>query len=898
MFCNMLSTPFVHLYGFFSPMKVLLIFLFSSAIASFSYGQQKNFFVNNNEPSWIVKVKPKNLKPSPKDISEGYFASFYESQSHLELHEDYHRLIREIVSDAGVQNGSQISVTYDPSFQKLIFHKILVWRDGKSYNRLKINDFKLLQTEKELSRFIYSGTFDAFMLLDDVRKNDRIEFSYTITGLNPVFGKKYADAFYFEGSSSVGHIYNNIILSKSRSLALKNFNFNENPHISEKNGLRIYEWESTLTKTYRAADYEPTWYNPLKRTQLSEYKNWNEVVQWALSINDYTNLRTPLVDKKVKELRAESGADLKKYITLATRFVQDEIRYMGIEIGIYSHRPNSPEKVLLQRYGDCKDKSLLLVHLLKAQGINAYMTYANTYTTIKTDEYLPSPFVFNHVIVLVDYNNYKTWIDPTISYQRGTFDSFYAPDYGSVLIIKKGVNTLEKIERKPLGKLIANLRFNLADTVSAAKSSLLVTSIYSDNYADELRRQIAESGTDGMEKSFLEYLAKLYPEIETKEQIKVEDNEEGNVIEVTESYEIGNIWNENNEIKDQVVYFYGDMISSELRKITTKKRLAPLALKDYINIEQNITVDMPYNVSVGDDTFQIENDSYYFDMYQIQRPREIKFSYTFRNSVGYLENDKIKDYAKDIKKIDEYLTHYIKRGGTAEANNHINFYMLIPYLFCLAGSALFFLKLYKKNEPFIIEDIADALPIGGWLVLIAMRVMIFPIILLTGPFLIRMFKNEAWNGLANFGNWEGLLKFTFIAEAMIYAFLFTYSVFCLILFFQRRKSFPKHFIIITTGHLGFLIFDTAIASSMNSILGKTFVNPKDLGSVFGSLIYCIIFVWYLLASERVKQTFVFTYPKSVWQLALAKYHDHFYAKKDEQIQLKPLTETNDNNENI
>ncbi len=898
MFCNTLSTLFVRLYGLFFSIKVLVILLLLSAAANLTQGQQKNFFVNPKEPSWIIKVKPKNLRPLSKDISEGYFASFYESQSHLELHEDYHHLIREIVSDAGVQNGSQISVTYDPSFQKLIFHKILVWRNGKPSNQLRISDFKLLQTEKELSRFIYSGTFDAFMLLDDVRKGDRIEFSYTITGLNPVFGKKYADTYYFEGSSSLGHIYNAIIFSKSRSLALKNFNFNKNPQISEKNGLKVYEWESTLTKTYRAADYEPTWYNPLKRTQLTEYKSWNEVVEWALSINDYSNLSTPLTDKTVKELRAKSGADLKKYITLATRFVQDEIRYMGIEMGIYSHQPNSPEKVLLQRYGDCKDKSLLLVHLLKAQGINAYMTYANTYTTVKTDEYLPSPFVFNHVIVLVDYSNYKTWIDPTISYQRGTFDSFYAPDYGSVLVIKKGVNALEKIERKPLGKLIANLRFNLTDTVSATKSSLLVTSIYSDNYADELRRQIAESGVDGMEKSFLEYLAKLYPEIETKEQIKIEDNEDGNVIEVTESYEIGDIWTENDEIKDQLVYFYGDLISSELRKITTKKRLAPLALKDYINIEQNITVDMPYDVPVGDDTFQIENDSYYFDMYHIQRPREIKFSYTFRNSAGYLENDKIKDYAKDIKKIDEYLTHYIKRGGTADANNRINFYMLIPYLLFLAASAFFFLKLYKKNEPFIIKDIANALPIGGWLVLIAIRVVIFPIMLLIGPFLLQMFKKEVWNGLANFGNWEDLLKFTFIAEAIIYALLFVYSVFCLVLFFQRRKSFPKHFIIITIGHLTFLIFDIAIALSMNSILGKTFVSPKDLGSVFGSLIYCIIFVWYLLKSERVKQTFVFTYPKSVWQLSLTEYYEHFYAKREEHTQLKSLTETNDNNENF
>ncbi|XHR98086.1 hypothetical protein ACFJIV_16335 [Mucilaginibacter sp. UC70_90] len=42
---------------------------------------------------------------------------------------------------------------------------------------------------------------------------------------------------------------------------------------------------------------------------------------------------------------------------------------MGIEIGEYSHRANNPEKVFRQRYGDCKDKSLLLVSMLKAGGL-------------------------------------------------------------------------------------------------------------------------------------------------------------------------------------------------------------------------------------------------------------------------------------------------------------------------------------------------------------------------------------------------------------------------------------------------------------------------------------------------------------------------------------------------
>jgi transglutaminase-like putative cysteine protease len=38
---------------------------------------------------------------------------------------------------------------------------------------------------------------------------------------------------------------------------------------------------------------------------------------------------------------------------------------MGIEMGQYSHKANNPERVFKQRYGDCKDKSLLLVSMSK-----------------------------------------------------------------------------------------------------------------------------------------------------------------------------------------------------------------------------------------------------------------------------------------------------------------------------------------------------------------------------------------------------------------------------------------------------------------------------------------------------------------------------------------------------
>jgi len=46
--------------------------------------------------------------------------------------------------------------------------------------------------------------------------------------------------------------------------------------------------------------------------------------------------------------------------------LQQTIRYMGVEVGVGSHTPTHPNAVLTRRFGDCKDKALLVLNMLDA----------------------------------------------------------------------------------------------------------------------------------------------------------------------------------------------------------------------------------------------------------------------------------------------------------------------------------------------------------------------------------------------------------------------------------------------------------------------------------------------------------------------------------------------------
>lgn len=846
----------------------LMAFFFLIAFCS-AYGQGKNFFIDRKDPSWIIKKDSKGATPPAKDISDGYFLSFYENQNNVELQEDYSHTIREIVSDAGVQNGSEISVTYEPGFQKLIFHKIILWRNNQPSDQLKASKFKVLQKEKDLSKFIYSGTFNAYLLLDDVRKGDRIEYAYTIKGYNPAFGQKYATGLYFESSSSIGHSYTNVIVNKNRTLQFKNFNFNEAPKITEKDGLKMYEWESKLTKTYRTADYEPSWYNPFKRTQLTEYKNWNEVVNWGLAINDYPVENTGLLVSKAQELKQKSGNNPKKYIELATRFVQDEIRYMGIETGQYSHKPNSPEKVLRQRYGDCKDKSLLLVHLLNQMNINAYMAYVDTYTRIKTIEELPSPFAFNHVVVVAEMNNHKIWIDPTISYQRGPIDRLYFPDYGQALVIKKGVNALENVISNPKGKLKSNLTFTLSSPDSNKNTVLIVKSVYTDNYADNIRATIAESGTDDLEKQYLEYYTKSYTGIEITAPIEIKDNESTNTLEITESYEISDIWDGQTDAGKPYASFYADLISPRLRKIPAKARIAPLSLGAPINIDQTITIHLPMYWDLDAAPFKLENEALYFETKASQKDKTIVLNYVLRNKTTYIDGANVKTYIKDREKILDQLGYYITWGAPSNQD------AFNPYLICISMLILmvcfvYVLNLYQVSTPFDLDKISNARPIRGWLILLGLDTICNPIASINVVTSYDIWKYNTWKGFNQYGVLaQYSLKTMIIIYVALFSVLFCLSILNIFLFFKRRESYVQRGIQYLFGYICLVILCMGIYLLLKGASGEPIIW-KEITTMLLSIVYSSIWISYLKRSTRVEETFVFTYPELAWKTELIK----------------------------
>ena len=93
--------------------------------------------------------------------------------------------------------------------------------------------------------------------------------------------------------------------------------------------------------------------------------------------------------------------------------MQDEVRYFGIEMGSSTVKPGDPSTVFSRRFGDCKDKSLLFVTILRALGIEAYPVLVNSTVRRALADWQPSDGAFDHCIAVARCDDQTYWLDPT-----------------------------------------------------------------------------------------------------------------------------------------------------------------------------------------------------------------------------------------------------------------------------------------------------------------------------------------------------------------------------------------------------------------------------------------------------------------------------------------------------
>jgi hypothetical protein len=98
--------------------------------------------------------------------------------------------------------------------------------------------------------------------------------------------------------------------------------------------------------------------------------SWRSVGEWYEKLSHDRLAPTPELTAKAQELAAGKADFFDKTEAIA-EFVQKQIRYFVIEMGVGGYQPHFAGDIFRNRYGDCKDKATLLSSMLSTVGVHA-----------------------------------------------------------------------------------------------------------------------------------------------------------------------------------------------------------------------------------------------------------------------------------------------------------------------------------------------------------------------------------------------------------------------------------------------------------------------------------------------------------------------------------------------
>ena len=139
---------------------------------------------------------------------------------------------------------------------------------------------------------------------------------------------------------------------------------------------------------------------PVLRYAWGEGNGWDDVGRWLRQLLEALPRDSPAVTARARELIAGVD-DPRQRLAALLAFMQRQVRYVAVEVGIGGFQPSAPEAVLERRWGDCKDKAILLIDLLEEAGIEAHPALILSGDDRRIDTKFPSPWQFNHLIVAV-----------------------------------------------------------------------------------------------------------------------------------------------------------------------------------------------------------------------------------------------------------------------------------------------------------------------------------------------------------------------------------------------------------------------------------------------------------------------------------------------------------------
>jgi Domain of Unknown Function with PDB structure (DUF3857)/Transglutaminase-like superfamily len=214
-----------------------------------------------------------------------------------------------------------------------------------------------------------------------------------------------------------------VLAPSSNPLHYKMYNYPGEPVITDDKSDKRYSWEIKNLAGVKSEFATPSWYKlttsvflTTEKFVLDDYDgsnaSWKDFGKFVYDLKKERDQLPDELKQKVHEL-TNGITDINIKITKLYEYLQQNTRYISIQLGVGGWQPFDAKYVGTKKYGDCKALSNFMYSLLKEAGIRSVYT-----VTYRGDEHdylitdLPSS-QFNHVVLFVPQGKDTTWLECT-----------------------------------------------------------------------------------------------------------------------------------------------------------------------------------------------------------------------------------------------------------------------------------------------------------------------------------------------------------------------------------------------------------------------------------------------------------------------------------------------------
>jgi hypothetical protein len=814
--------------------------------------------INSVLPNWVRKMSIDSIAPvNKKQVSDGYYYVLLDEQYLKEKRHGYFHYALSAINEESLINVSQIEFSYDPNYQKAVLHNVIIHREGSKIDRTREVSLQVLNEERERGNGILNGKKTIYVNLSDIRKGDIVEYAYSIIGENPILGNTYYYVLSTSFSVPVGKLFYRVILPTTDSVNIKYKNSDVKPTVSLLSG-KEYVWNINKPKVTEYESGSPNWFTAYGVIYIGSLGSWEEVKAHCMKLFDLKAYESKGLNKVADSIIA-LHTNTEDRITALVDFVQTQVRYSGNENGIYSHVPRTPDYVLKNRYGDCKEKSVLLMHLLKSMGVEAFPVLINTSYGKKIKEEFPSVLRFDHTITGLVYNGKVFFMDPTMSHQRGSFMNRTGLNYETGMPLSNKHSVFLDVPFDATSMIKAKEYFYIKES---GDMELSASTTFSGRAADNMRYYFLTTAFDNIQKSYKDYYNKYGENIAVADSIKTKDNIVKNEFTIEEAYLIKGFWKPEDSAKSKNVEksFMPYLLNDKLIYGSEDKRTTPLSIEYPCHVEQELKVYIEGGWNV-EKSLKQENNKFFEYSYDTRvKGNEIILSYKYKAKTDVVMPDEYLAFKEKMEFVNNNMVFSSMYTPALEGTSTFNWPLLLGIIFALVATIFAIVLLHKRPYHSGHSELYDS--IGGWLILLAIAFVISPLALLfqiiTGyvdefsiNYFVTYFKEES----PYFSPLRGYyLLFANITNVATLCF----TVYLMVLFFQRKTIFRPYYCIFKIVNLCLVLIDLILSymllKSSDAIEDKLLLSKETTGFVrllVGSAIW-VPYVWY---SERSRGTF-------------------------------------------